>query len=187
MNLRAAPNLPESLAGAFLVTDTCTLIDAIKTEDFRALLNDIKNAGCELFSIEAVKYEFLRGANTVTSYMDYIKFMQDLGVTFVNNFEKKLNTEEGRTFILLFNRYYTNKHKNKQPSYVDMLLLFMVYYYRKSAEKVLLITANHNDIPSFFTRNELIVFEERGVIRTEAIYQLDMSRLDRQIDVLLKS
>ena len=34
MNLRAVLNLPGVLAGAFFVIDTCTLIDAIKTEDF---------------------------------------------------------------------------------------------------------------------------------------------------------
>jgi len=53
VNLRAAPNLPGTLAKVFLVIDTCTLINAIRTEDFRVLLEKIKNAGCELFSIEA--------------------------------------------------------------------------------------------------------------------------------------
>lgn len=187
MNLRCSPTLADELQDAFIIIDTCTLIDAIKTSDFCELLHSIHKKGCEFFSVDPVKHEFLRGAHSVSEYDNYQTFLETLGISFATSFEKKLDTNDGRTFTLVFNKYYENKHVNKQPSYVDMLLLFMVYFYRTSTERVFLMTSNHHDIPGFFARKELIVFEEHNEIRTEAIYQLDIRRVEQKLDLLLKA
>lgn len=188
MNLITTPNLAQELSESFLIVDTCALIDAIKTEDFLRLINEIKNKNHHgLFSIDAVKHEFLRGACTIEEYISYETFLKTLDISFMNDIEKKLDTDEaGRTFILAFNQYYRNKHSNKQPSHVDMLLLFATYFYTRTVKKVKLLTANHRDIPGFFQRTNIIAFEANNEIRTEALYEFNSDRFAQKLEILLR-
>ncbi len=187
MNLSATPSLIDKLADSFLVIDTCVLIDAIKTDDFRELIEKAKDKDCELFSIRAVKHEFLRGSHTIKEYSDYQDFLNKMEISFISDIEHKLDTEAGKTFALVFNQYYRNKHLNKQPSYVDMLLLFTTYYYARTVSNVRLLTANHHDVPGFFKRTSIVVFETNNEIRTEALYEFDSDRFSSRLDLLLQS
>lgn len=81
-----------------------------------------------------------------------------------------------------FSRLPTPKRskKNNGPSYTDALLCTYAYKYRKHG--MLLITANHKDIPSsMFDRIELITIDVKNELRTEAIYRLSNSKLNKII------
>lgn len=187
MNLRCNPNLPQELEDAFLVVDTCSIINAMNAADFRDLLLEIRKSGCSLFSAISVKQEFLRYVTSIRERNEAIKSLDALDIQFIRDIDQKLETDRGIAFQLAFNSYYKNKHgSNKTPSYVDMLLLFMTYYYSHDSMEVYLMTSNHRDVPGFYERDELVVFEESGNIRTEALYKFNKSRFENKIDRIIR-
>jgi len=182
LKLLYTPSLPKQLSNSRLLLDTTTLINASKSGDLLKLLAEISNSGCMLVTIPSVVYEFTRGVESIEQYNNQMIFIEKLGVTVISRAEEKI-TPDMRVFMILYNSLVA-KRREKGPSYTDSLLCAMAYKYRKSGG-LMIITANHKDIPlALFDREEMITVEINNEFRTESIYKLSNEKLDVQIDTL---
>ena len=116
MNLQHNPNLGGLLSNSYLIIDTSVLIDTSKEDDFYQMVQDISAQGCTLISINAVKYEFLRGANNFDSYNEYEQYLEDLQIIFLSNFEQTYFSDpNSRAFFIALNNVRKGR-KKKLPS-----------------------------------------------------------------------
>lgn len=174
MKLLRSPNLTHNLNGVHLLLDTTSIINASKSNEFLALLTKLSHGGCDLVTIPSVVYEFSRGARTMAEYNEYLQFIAALKLTVLNSIEASFDAQM-RVFLVAYHKAFSGKSDKKAPSYTDSLLCMMAYKYRTSG--MLLMTANHRDIPeSMFERTELITIDVKGELRNEAIYRLTESR-----------
>lgn len=128
-----------------------------------------------MVTIPSVVYEFTRNANNIEGYNSRSAFIKGLNVTVFNRAEETLEKE--KVFKIAYAKAFKN---NNGPSYTDALLCTYAYKYRTNG--MLLMTANHKDIPlSMFDRIELITIDVKNELRTEAIYKLSNSKLNKII------
>ncbi|HSX53570.1 MAG TPA: hypothetical protein VLF90_04385 [Patescibacteria group bacterium] len=157
--------------------DTTVFIDATKSDEFLKLLTSISEAGCGLTTIPSVVYEFSRNANNINGFNERLDFIKGLGVTVLNRIEEVLEKEQ--VFKIAYAKSFS-QNKDKGPSYTDALLCTVAYRYRASS--LLIMSANHKDIPrSMFDRTELITMDIGGELRNEAIYRLSPEKLNKAI------
>lgn len=177
MGLIHTPDLLKGLSNTTLIVDTCTLVNASKTPEISELLGFLQNSGCALASVPPVRTEFLRVADTKSEYKDLEKFLNLLNITFIGGIEKQLSTPFAAAFMIALRRSNV-----KNPSYVDLLLLFTVALYHKASEPTRLITSNHKDIPlNFFDRTDLIVYDNGKDLQIEGIYTFNAHKFNKVI------
>lgn len=177
MKLQHTSTLVADLNGKHLLLDTTVLINASKSDEFLALISDLSIAGCGLITIPSVVYEFTRNANSIAGYNERQEFIKGLNVTVLNRVEEII--EKDQVFRIAYAKAFSTKH-DKGPSYTDALLCSVAYKYR--GNDVLMMTANHKDIPaSMFDRIELITIDVNGELRTEAIYRLSPTKLNKML------
>jgi predicted nucleic acid-binding protein len=161
--------------------DTTALIDASKSDEFLRLLTSIAADGCALVTIPSVVYEYSRNADTIAGYNERQDFIKGLSITVLNRVEEVLEKEQ--VFKIAYAKAFSRKDKDKGPSYTDALLCTVAYKYRNHG--MLLMTANHKDIPrSMFDRTELITIDVGGQLRNEAIYCLSPEKLNKVIEAI---
>lgn len=180
MKLQHTSTLATDLSAKHLLLDTTVLINASKSDDFLALMSDLSSVGCGLVTIPSVVYEFTRNANTISGYNERQEFIKTLNITVLPRVEEMV--EKDPVFRIAYARAFSAKG-DRGPSYTDALLCSVAYKYR--ANGILVMTANHKDIPlSMFDRVELITIDIGGDLRTEAIYKLSPTKLNRIIEKL---
>jgi len=178
LKLLHTPTLATSLSGKYLLLDSTTFISASKSDEFLSLLSSLVARGCSLMTIPSVVYEFTRNANYITGYNERLEFIESLKVTVLQRVEEILEKEQA--FKIAYAKAFSSR-KEKGPSYTDALLCTVAYKYRNN--NMLLMTANHKDVPpSMFDRTELITIDIKGDLRTEAIYSLSSTKLNKVID-----
>jgi len=178
LNLQHTPTLAAKLSSAYLLLDTTVCINASKSDEFLGLVSKLSGSGCSLMTIPSVVYEFTRNSNSIIGYNERQEFIKGLNVTVLNRVEEVLEKEQ--VFKIAYAKAFSAPNE-KGPSYTDALLCTVAYKYR--AHDMLLMTANHKDIPrSMFDRTELITIDVGGNLRTEAIYKLSPNKLNKVID-----
>lgn len=179
MKLQHTPTLATDLSNKHLLLDSTVFIDASKSDEFLSLLTNISAKGCDLMTIPSVMYEFTRNSDTINGYNERQEFIKKLGVTVHNKIEEVLEKEQ--VFKIAYAKAFSKNDKG--PSYTDALLCAVAYKYRKN--NLLLMTANHKDIPSsMFDRIELITVDIGGNLRNEAIYKLSANKLNKLLESL---
>lgn len=180
MKLQHTSTLAADLSGKHVLLDTTVLINASKSDEFLALLSDLSSSGCGLVTIPSVVYEFTRNANSITGYNERQEFIKTLNITVLPRVEEMVEKEP--VFRIAYAKAFSAKG-DRGPSYTDALLCSVAYKYR--ANGMLVMTANHKDIPlSMFDRVELITIDISGDLRTEAIYKLSPTKLNKIIETL---
>ena len=145
MALVLTPNLKEKLGDAYVIIDTCTIIDASKSEEALSFLNILQEWGCILLSTLSVKNEFTRSARSKEEYRKLSEFIESFGILFINQLEEKMLSPDGIRFNIGLNRC-----RNIHPGYVDSMLLAIPYFYPHSPEKIYIVTSNFHDVPAEF-------------------------------------
>lgn len=180
MKLQHTPTLTTDLNSAHLLLDSTSLINASKSDEFLSLLTKIGTEGCTLLTIPSVVYEFTRGAPSVEEFDRRLAFIDALGVTVLNRIEELVKQEP--IFLVAYIKAFSSRGE-KGPSYTDSLLCAVAYKHRTS--NLLIMTANHKDIPSnIFDRKELITIDVNGELRTEAIYEFSSTKFTRVLTQL---
>ena len=180
MKLQHTSTLVADLSGKHLLLDTTVLINASKSDEFLALLSELSSSGCSLVTIPSVVYEFTRNANTIAGYNERQDFIKGLNITVLNRIEEII--EKDQVFRIAYAKAFSAKG-DRGPSYTDALLCSVAYKYRNN--DMLIMTANHKDIPpSMFDRIELVTIDIGGDLRTEAIYRLSATKLNKIIEKL---
>ena len=157
---------------SFLFIDTTVLIHASLSDEFRNVIKELVVAGCTLYTISSVVYEFTRSANTLDGYAERLQFIEDLGIIIQTRAEELLGADY--VFTVAYNLACGTSGRG--PSYTDSLLARMLYKYRHS--DVYVMTANHKDMPvSIFDRIEFITVDLTNEIATEAVYRLSEEKL----------
>jgi predicted nucleic acid-binding protein len=180
LKLQHTSTLAADLSGKHILLDTTVLINASKSDEFLALLSELSSAGCGLVTIAPVVYEFTRNANSITGYNERQEFIKTLNIAVLPRVEEMVEKEP--VFRIAYAAAFSAKG-DRGPSYTDALLCSVAYKYR--ANGMLIMTANHKDIPlSMFDRTELISIDISGDLRTEAIYRLSATKLNKIIEKL---
>ena len=179
MKLQYTPTLASDLKDSSIFVDSTALIHANKSDEFLVLLTDIAGAGCNLYTIPSVVYEYTRTSNNFVGFKDRLEFIKELGIIVFNRIEEMVE-KESRIFLVAYNTAFT---EGRGPSYTDSLLCTMAYKHRASNPFVL--TANHKDMPlSIFDRKELITIDINGQFNVEALYQFSESKFSKVLNKL---
>lgn len=179
MKLQHTPTLVADLSGKYLLLDSTVLINASKSDNFLDLISAISEK-CSLITIPSVVYEFTRNSNSIEGYNERQDFIKGLGIDVYSRVEEVLEKEQ--VFKIAYAKAFAVR-KEKGPSYTDALLCTLAYKFRNNG--MLLMTANHRDIPqNMFDRTELITIDIGGDLRTEAIYQLSPDKLNQIITTI---
>lgn len=182
MKLLYTPTLAADLSSSYLILDTTVLIHASKSDEFLTLLTELVSAGCTLTTLPSVVYEFTRGSRTVEGYDRQAQFIDGLSITTFNRVEETIDPQM-RIFLIAYNKVCAQRSKEKTPSYTDSLLCACAYKYR--ANNLLIMTANHKDIPAaIFDRKELITIDMNGELHNEAIYSFSEEKFGRVLERL---
>lgn len=182
MKLLHSEHLADDLSSKYLILDSTSLINASQSDDFLTLLVEIKKAGCSFMTIPSVVHEFTRGAKTIEQLNKQLGMIEELKVAVMPRLEESIKGAE-RIFLQAYNIEASGGRTEKGPSYTDSLLCLLAYKYRTNS--VLLMSANHKDIPaSIFDRENFITLEASGTFRTEGIYKLSDSKFGKVLDRL---
>jgi hypothetical protein len=174
VKLQHTRTLTLDLSKETLLVDSTALIDAAKSDEFLKLLQEISSGGCILVTIPSVVYEYTRTADTITEYNKRLDFISELGIVVLNRLEE--TAEKHQVFAVAYNKSLNRKEKG--PSYTDALLCTTVYAYKH--KNMMLLTANHKDIPSsIFDRTEFITIDISGDLRVEAIYKFSPTKFSK--------
>lgn len=168
----------EQLHGATLVLDTCTLIDIFKTTEVYGLFQKIQESDCVLSSISQVKGELLRPSKNRQEYDTLNRFLdEDLDLPFIPNMESRLYEDLGRDFLFVLNRCHTNR-----PSFVDILLLYVPIFYSTHSSDVILVTANHRDVPrEIYDRIGHISYDDGKEFHQNGFYKLNRDNYQKML------
>jgi len=169
--------LKKRLNPAHIILDTSVFIDASGSQEFRSFIKELKDAGCSLWTIPSVQFEFARYSNTIEQYNKLITFIKELGVVVFNRVEEMV-LDRSAPFTVALNKAQHQNKNNKRMSYTDSILCTLSFHHRGSDPY--LLTSNHNDIPpALFDRVDVITFDVSGNIRTEGLYQLSAEKLSK--------
>ena len=173
MSLICTPNLQDILSDAILVVDTCVLIDASKNREVSLLLSGLEKAGCVFETPPAVLNEFTCNAKDRTEYKEMRQFFESLNIGLIHRIEDHFLDDAGPTFDMVIRRCKVNR-----PSYVDRLVLFVPYWYK--AQKMLVITSNHKDVPhEFYDLVGHISYESKNEFRNIGVYSFNREKFDK--------
>ena len=177
------PNLVEILKNSNLLLDTCTIIEMLKIEEVRNLVNDLTESDCNLLSVSPVKDELTYGANTIAEYDNVSSFLSTQNILILDEVKRTYPDNEVEIFRIALSRC-----KRINPSYVDRILLSIPYFFRKSSERIYLATLNHKDIPSeFFVCVGMIAYCINGTFRNVGFYEFNLKRFEKMMkDVIGK-
>lgn len=177
MNIIYTPDLPELIANATLVIDTCIIVDTTKDSDFFSFMRKLKeNYNASLISIPAVKQEVLGVADSKKEYKALEKSIEALKIIFLPSAVESKFELEGENFSIAMRR----SRDTNRPSFVDKLLFSIPYLYRKSAEKIFIMTSNHKDIPlDIFNRVGFIARDNGKDFSQVGLYQFDQEKFDK--------
>jgi hypothetical protein len=121
-----------------------------------------------------VVFEFARGAKTIEQFNWYVDFVNNLGVGVFKNVETEIMSD--KAFAVLLQKY--SKIGKKSISYTDFLLLMLLHKYVHIADKVYLMTSNHQDVPlRVFDRNDIMALEFEEGVQTQALYRNSLAKL----------
>ncbi|HEU5005184.1 MAG TPA: hypothetical protein VFT49_03820 [Candidatus Saccharimonadales bacterium] len=182
MKLQYTATLPTDLSTRYILVDSTALIHAAYSDEFLKLLTDIVGAGCTLFTIPSVVYEYSRSADTPAKLKQRLEFIKELKIAVLNRVEEEI--EKHSIFLVAYNRTFNKR--NPGPSYTDSLLCAMAYRFKHM--QPLILSANHKDIPqSIFDRTELITIDISGGLQNEALYEFSESKFSKLLEELEKT
>lgn len=174
--LTLSNTLHSSLQGKHVFVDSSSLVHARDSKDFYKLLHTLADNGSLLFTVPSVRFEFTRYANTIMEYNEFNRFINGLSISVFNRVEEVI-LDKCEVFTIAMNK------SGAKMSYTDALLCSCAFFYR--ASKPYILTANHKDMPlSLFDRKEVITFDVGNNIKTEALYQINDSRLEKVLKQL---
>lgn len=168
------PNLLDQIRGQNLIIDTCVIIDASKDAEFANFIRSLANDNCTFVSIQPVKDEFLSIADSSDEYKKLEKYLETLKIAFLSPNIENTYDEQGKDFSIALRRSKVNK-----PSYVDRLLLSIPYLYRKSPEKMFVITSNHRDVPyEFYDRVGFVTWDKGKEFTEIGLYEFNEEKFN---------
>jgi rRNA-processing protein FCF1 len=125
------------LKGRHVLVDTNFLIDGFHYPDiFWELINDLRKKDSILFTISAVKYEFMRGSKSIGNYKKKIDYFQKVIETVHPIGKQEVDIVENLTRALL--------KQSASISYIDCLLFATVI---GITSPVYLLTSDQSDVP----------------------------------------
>lgn len=174
-NIIYTPNFLDIIDNASIVIDTCVIIHALKIIDLDNFLRELSKRNCTLLSVPSVKNEFLTAGDTVQRYNKLNEYLESLQLVFLPpDIEYRLN-KEGCNFNIALRR-----SKVRNPSFVDRLILSIPYLYRKSPEKIYVMTSNHQDVPrEFFDRVGFISIDTGSDFVQIGLYEFNSGNFDK--------
>lgn len=120
-----------------ILVDTNFLIDGYHYPDiFWDIISGLKSKGCTLFTIDAVKYEFMRGSQTIQNYKKKIDFFQKVidDVRPIGKRETEIVDNLTRSLL----------KQSAGTSYIDSLLFATCIRYDSP---IYLLTSDQSDVP----------------------------------------
>ncbi len=174
-NIIYTPNLLDTISGASIVIDTCVIIHALKIANLDRFLRELLGRDCTFLSVPAVKNEFLTAGDTIQRYNELNEYLESLQLVFLPlDVEYRLN-KEGCSFNIALRR-----SRIRNPSFVDRLVLSIPYLYRRSPEKIYIMTANHQDVPKeFFDRIGFISIDNGSDFVQIGLYEFNDNNFDK--------
>lgn len=170
--------LTKSISLKHIVLDANFIIDSANySELFAPFINYLKQNGATLTTISPVWAEILCGdrINTLQQHKEMIDFVGKI-VDYTLPFDENLNEIALNKIIPVY-----GKAKAK-AGIVDLYLAGTLMKYRS----VILLTANHQDFPTFlFDRIEVIPVENEVVIRMFGLYKFSQEKYELAIKRLL--
>ena len=176
MKILYDPKLIFDLSNANLFFDTNTFLGALRYEKiFGDLFKKLKVQKCTFLTIPSVSFEFTRGSNSITSFNERVKFIQDYtdAIIPIERYVDKLET-----LIIVLQRIAGTIH------YTDFLLCACLYRFPRS----FLITENHKDIPTeIFDRKYVITIDTNEQLRNYGIYKFSKDKYNKAAGNILKT
>lgn len=168
MQILYNPNLVTNLKNSVVFIDNNTLIAALSYPNlFGHFLLDLSKQGCTFITINAVVFEFSRGAtDTIEGFEKRIDFVKDLATIYP--IERHL--EQIQDFVLVLSKI------NKKLEYSDFLLLASLFRFPKAY----LLTENHNHVPlEIFDRLDIVTLDTDKDLRTHGLYCLSQDKYEK--------
>ncbi len=168
--------IKDLLHNATAIVDTCVIIDLLNDTKFYLFwCNLVEECHISLFSVEAVKDEFLAAAASVQDYGEMERFIDSLNISFASIRTGRDENIISREFSIALRRC-----KIKNPSFVDRLLLMIPYRYRNSLDNIFLVTSNHHDVPfEFYDRVAFVARDTGKEFFQTGIYSLNEANFTR--------
>lgn len=155
--------------------DTTVLIDASINDAFAEYLVQLTITECSLYTIPSAQYEFTRMAKDAAARVKYDNLIRELKIAIIGGLETKINDEAVKEFLLIYNNCINQQRgQKKAPSYTDSLLCLSLFLKSEKTEKLMLMSANHKDMPiEFFNREDVITIACGNNISNECIYSFN--------------
>lgn len=164
------------LKNQHILVDTNFLIDGYHYPDiFWDLINNLKTKNCILFTIDAVKYEFMRGSQNINNYKKKIDYFQQVIERVHPIGIKEVEIVENLTRALL--------KQSASTSYIDCLLFATVI---RHTSPVYLLTSDQSDIPlSIFDMKSTVGIDIGDRNRLFGFYSFNKDNYRRVLENLL--
>ena len=159
--------------------DTTVLIDASTNDQFaQYLVQLVNNFEFLLYTIPSAQYEFTRMAKSAKARTQYDNLISELKIAIIGGLETKINDEAVKEFLLIYNNCINQQRgQKKAPSYTDSLLCLSLFLRSEKTEKLMLMSANHKDMPiEFFNREDVITIACGNNISNECIYSFNQEK-----------
>lgn len=171
-------NLHVDLADTHLFLDTNIFIAALNYPYYLNFLYKLKSTGCDFMTIMPVLLEFTRGSSSLSNFEKRFHFIKELACIY----PIERNLEELKEGMVVIQTIMG------KMDYVDFLLTLCSYKFRLSKlDSCYLLTENHNHYPlDILDRVHLITIDSGKQIRTHATYRLNIDKLNKAAENILK-
>lgn len=166
-----------------ILFDTCVLIAGVRhPKDLETITTYLTEHAYRPAIDETIQLEFLRSANSMSSYEKLQNFLQNLFAddVFVINVDKNIFRDARR----ISNLYY---HKNikKKPEIADCLIAAQL---KKYAHNLSILTFNNTDFPTaLFERIHTGMIDLNEEPTSWSIYRFSVEKYNARLESFLKS
>jgi len=161
-----------------LLIDTNFLIDALRhSDEFRSLIDVLKNKEVKLSTSEFVLLEFFKGIDTKQHFVFKKNLYEKLSVIIHSSNEEFFANTSDMLFVY-----------RKQGMSLDATDLYLSGMLKKLQKESLLLTRNHSDFPTtLFDRVGVINVELETTILSYSLLKFSREKYSLAVDNFLKS